>query len=136
MKIQETTIQEVGKSWNNSKREQEMFSKMRDCGKKSVYELHKRFDIESIQDLLESNDIYPVNFVEGWEENSKHWNQKEYDRMKEEFFKGFKDGLQELKSRKQHQGSPTKKDSGVNYWGDFINPWTPGYTGYKPWIYG
>lgn len=27
-----------------------------------------------------------------------------------------------------------KDDSGVNYWGDFINPWTPGYKGYKPWI--
>ena len=27
------------------------------------------------------------------------------------------------------------KDSGINYWGDFINPWTPGYDSYKPWIY-
>ena len=26
-------------------------------------------------------------------------------------------------------------EPGVNYWGDFINPWTPGYKGYKPWIY-
>ena len=25
-------------------------------------------------------------------------------------------------------------EPGVNYWGDFINPWTPGYKGYKPWI--
>ena len=28
-----------------------------------------------------------------------------------------------------------KDEPGVNYWGDFINPWTPGYKGYKPWIY-
>ena len=27
-----------------------------------------------------------------------------------------------------------KDEPGVNYWGDFINPWTPGYKGYKPWI--
>ena len=27
------------------------------------------------------------------------------------------------------------KDSGINYWGDFINPFTPGYNSYKPWIY-
>ena len=27
------------------------------------------------------------------------------------------------------------KDSGINYWGDFINPFTPGYDSYKPWIY-
>ena len=27
------------------------------------------------------------------------------------------------------------KDSGINYWGDFINRWTPGYNSDKPWIY-
>ena len=26
------------------------------------------------------------------------------------------------------------KDSGINYWRDFINPFTPGYNSYKPWI--
>ena len=34
------------------------------------------------------------------------------------------------KNRKVKQDEP-----GVNYWGDFINPWTPGYDSYKPWIY-
>lgn len=109
---------------------QEMFSKMKDCGKKSVYDLHKRFSTDDIKDFLECRDIYPVNFVEGWEENSKHWNQEEYDRMKKEFFKGFKEGLQELRLK-----SKQKKELGVNYWG-FDNPWAPGYRGYKPWIYG
>ena len=25
-------------------------------------------------------------------------------------------------------------EQGINYWGDFINPWTRGYKCYKPWI--
>ena len=45
------------------------------------------------------------------------------------------------RENKENEGKkkPRKKDfkdSGINYWGgDFINPWTPGYDSYKPWIY-
>ena len=84
-----------GNYWNNPVKEQS-FLKMRRCGKESVYNLHKRFSTREILELLEMNDIYPVNFVDGWKENSEHWNQEQYDRMKKEFFKGFKEGLYEL----------------------------------------
>ena len=36
---------------------------------------------------------------------------------------------------RRNPGKKDFKDSGINYWGDFINPWTPGYDSYKPWIY-
>ena len=95
MVSKETTTQKVEEqvtllSMEDKQRKyQEMFSQMKDWGKESVYGLHKRFSIESILELLECRDIYPVNFVDGWKENSKDWNQDEYDRIKKEFFKGF-----------------------------------------------
>lgn len=108
MVSKETTTQKVEKqvtllSMEDKQRKyQEMFSQMKDWGKESVYGLHKRFSIESILELLECRDIYPVNFVDGWKENSKDWNQDEYDRIKKEFFKGFMEGLNELKMMRRH----------------------------------
>lgn len=136
MEVNDTTTQKVGNSPVEGQEYQGLFSKMKDWGKESVYGLHNRFSTDDILWLLECGDIYPVNFVEGWKEYSKDWNQEEYDRMRSEFFKGFKDGLNELITRGKHKVSHHKKGIGVNYWGDFVNPWTPGYDGYKPWIYG
>ena len=108
MVSKETTTQKVEEqvtllSMEDKQRKyQEMFSKMKDWGKESVYGLHKRFSIDYILELLEGRDIYPVNFVDGWKENSKDWNQDEYDRIKKEFFKGFMEGLNELKMMRRH----------------------------------
>ena len=108
MVSKETTTQKVEEqvtllSMEDKQRKyQEMFSQMKDWGKESVYGLHKRFSIEDILELLEGRDIYPVNFVDGWKENSKDWNQDEYDRIKKEFFKGFMEGLNELKMMRRH----------------------------------
>lgn len=135
MEVKDTTTQKVVNSPVEGQGYQEMFSKMKDWGKKSVYDLHKWFSTDDILEFMECGDIYPVNFVEGWKENSKLWNQEEYHRMKEEFFKGFNEGLRVLITRERHRVSHSKRDSGINYWGDFVNPWTPGYDSYKPWIY-
>lgn len=41
----------------------------------------------------------------------------------------------ETKDKTVKKNRKVKKDEpGVNYWGDFISPWTPGHEGYKPWI--
>ena len=127
--LKETTTQKV-----EERKYQEMFSQMKDWGKKSVYDLNRRFSTDYILELLEGKDIYPVNFVDGWKENYKDWNQDEYDRMKKELFKGFMEGLNELKKMKPQRGSRPQRITNTHYWWDeFGSPWGPGKS-YKPWI--
>ena len=63
------------------------------------------------------------------------------EKMKEKMKDTIVDGVcsDEDKDKKENsEKKPRKndfKDSGINYWGDFINPFTPGYNSYKPWIY-
>jgi len=60
--------------------------------------------------------------------------------MKQKMEDTIKDGVcsNEDKNKKENsEKNPKKKDfkdSGINYWGDFVNPFTPGYDSYKPWI--
>ena len=45
------------------------------------------------------------------------------------------DVVVETKDKTVKKNRKVKKDEpGINYWGDFISPWTPGYDSYKPWI--
>ena len=139
MEVSYTTTQKVGNNPVKGQQYQELFRKMKDWGRKSVYELHNRFSTLDIFDLLECGDIYPVNFVEGWKEYSKDWTQEEYDRMKGEFFKGFKDGLLDLRL-KEVEIRKSKEDKLYDY---ELQPWDRSEWGrswckrsYKPWIYG
>lgn len=76
---------------------EDSFLKMKDLGKSVVSGYFKMFPPETILDLLiNGEDIWVSEYVEGWWENTKSWKQEDYDRMINSFFQGFKQGFCEM----------------------------------------
>ena len=92
----DTTTQVVEKNYWYNPENEDSFLKMRDCGKNAVSDYNKMYSPETVLTFLKDGDIWISNHVEGWWENTKTWNQKDYDKMVEEFYKGFREGLYEL----------------------------------------
>ena len=69
--------------------------------------------------------------------DSKLFSKKNMDkeRMENTIVDGMCSNENKVNEGKKKPRKKDFKDSGINYWGDFINPWTPGYDSYKPWIY-
>ncbi len=134
----DTTTQVVEKNYWYNPENEESFLKMRDCGKNAVNDYTWRYSPETIQTFLEDGDIWVSNHVEGWWENTKNWKQEDYDRMREEFNKGFREGLYELERTKEREYD-YDYDLWDSKWGyDPDDEWSdPSYSNsYKPWIYG